>query len=92
MCRRDAGQRHVLAVHVTAKAALQLERGAPEIGHAHQVRGPALMQHRQSEILWAEVMSPLRHAMRFVQREKSQRNALQQFQKAGRHQPFRRDV
>ena len=31
--------------------------------------GPALMQHRQSEILWAEVMSPLRHAMRLINRE-----------------------
>ena len=40
----------------------------------------------------AEIVPPLRHAMRFVDGEQADARALEQFQKARRHQPFGRHV
>ena len=58
--------------------------------------GPAFMQHAKLAVFGTEIVTPLRHAMRFVDREQRQLpllvEALQQFQKAGRGQALRRHV
>ncbi len=45
--------------------------------------GPALVQHRQREVVGPEVVPPLRHAMRLVDREQGDPAPLQQSRRGG---------
>ena len=63
-------------------------RGQRDAGHL----GPALVQDGELEILGAEVVAPLRHAMRFVDREQRDRQPVEPGEKAVGEQPLRRDV
>jgi len=60
-------------------------------GDARNVR-KTLVQHRQLDVFRAEVVPPLRHAVRFVDCEQSDTGTTQQLLKAGCHQPFRGDI
>ena len=55
-------------------------------------RRKALGQHAQLAVFRAEVMPPLRHAMRFVDGEQRQIQAIQKFQKARRQQSLGRHI
>ena len=50
------------------------------------------MQHAEFEVVGAEVVAPLRHAMRLVDREQCNAHALQDTEHAFLLQPLRRDV
>ncbi len=52
----------------------------------------ALGQQIELDVLRAEIVPPLRHAVRFVDREKREPRALEQTQEARRRQPLGRDV
>ncbi len=52
----------------------------------------AFVQHRELDVLGPEVVAPLRHAVRLVDREQADAAALEQVEEARRHQPFRRNV
>ena len=53
----------------------------------------ALVQHRQLNIFGPEIVPPLRHAMRFVDRKQADARTLSsKLQETRRHQPLRRDV
>ena len=54
--------------------------------------GPALVQHRQAQVFRAEVVAPLRHAVRFVDGEQRDAAAFQQLQTAVGQEAFRRHV
>ena len=54
--------------------------------------GKALGDDRQRDIFGAEVMAPLRDAMRLVDREQRDLGSRQQRQAARRHQPLRRHI
>ncbi len=54
--------------------------------------GVALAQEAELEVLGAEVVPPLGHAMRLVDREQGETRAVEELEEAGRHQPLRRDV
>jgi hypothetical protein len=54
--------------------------------------GPAFVQHREFAIFAAEVMAPLRHAVRFVDGEQRDPRAVQQRQETGSEQALGRDV
>jgi hypothetical protein len=55
-------------------------------------RGVALRQHRELQVLLAEVMPPLRDAMRLVDREEGDRELIEQREAALGDQPLRREV
>jgi hypothetical protein len=52
----------------------------------------AFVQHRQLDIFWPEIMPPLRHAVRLVDREEADARAFEQIEKARRHETLGRDV
>ncbi len=54
--------------------------------------GETLGYHRQADIFRTEVVPPLRHAMRFVDRKQSDARAAEQSEAARRQQPLRRDI
>ena len=54
--------------------------------------GEAIVQRRELQVLGAEVVPPLRHAVRLVDREERQPGARQQLQRAFAQQPLRRHV
>ena len=54
--------------------------------------GVALAQHRQLPVLLAEIVPPLRHAMRLVYREQRQALRVEPVERARLQQAFRRDV
>jgi hypothetical protein len=54
--------------------------------------GKALLQHPERLIVAAEIVTPARDAMRFVDREQRYPAAAQQFQEARHDQPLRRHV
>ena len=53
---------------------------------------PTLVQHGQLAVLGAEIMAPLRHAVRFVDGEQGDLAARQQRQEATGQQPLRGDI
>lgn len=55
-------------------------------------RREALVQHRQLDVFRTEVVPPLRHAVRLVDREQPDLRAFEQLEKTPRHQPFGRDI
>ena len=63
-------------------------RGQRDPGHPRK----ALRERAQLQVLGTEVVSPLRHAVRFVDGDERHRNARQQLQGAFPHQPLGRDV
>ena len=74
-------------------ARLRIGRGGER--DARHIR-KALVQHGQLDVLGAEVVAPLRHAMRLVDGEQRQSRpflqAFQQVEKTPGHESFRRDV
>ena len=55
-------------------------------------RGKALRQDRQLAVLGAEIVAPLRHAVRLVDGEQRHLGAFEQIEEARRQQPLRRHV
>ncbi len=54
--------------------------------------GPALVQHRQPQVVGPEVVAPLRHAVRLVDREQRDRAAIEEVERARCTEPLRREV
>ena len=54
--------------------------------------GPAFVQHGELAVFAAEIVAPLRHAMRLVDGEQRDRAAIEQRQEARRQQALGRDV
>jgi hypothetical protein len=54
--------------------------------------GKALAQHRELQVLRAEVVPPLRHAMRLVDGDQREAAGREQVKAARREQPFGRNV
>ena len=54
--------------------------------------GKRFFEDRELLVFRTEIVTPLRNAVRLVNREQGQRRALEQTETARRHQPFRRDV
>ena len=54
--------------------------------------GPPLAEHRERQVVGAEVVAPRRDAVRFVDREQSDRAAVQQLQGRGHAEPLGREV
>ncbi len=52
----------------------------------------ALVQHRQLDVLGPEVVAPLRHAVRLVDREQPHAGTFEQVEEARRHQPLGRHI
>ena len=52
----------------------------------------SLMKDRQAAILGAKIMTPLRHAMRLIDREQGDLQAVQEIKKMRHDKPFRRDI
>ena len=67
-----------------------LVRGGGERDARHA--GIALVQHRELEVLGPEVVAPLRDAVRLVDGEERDAQAVEQREGALAHQPLRRDV
>ena len=63
-------------------------RGQRDAGNIRKTLG----DRRKADIFRAEIVAPLRHAMRFVDREQRDLGAREQRQAARRQQPFRRDI
>jgi len=55
-------------------------------------RREALVQHRQLDVFRSEVVAPLRHAVRLVDREQRDLRTFEQREEAFGEQPFRRDI
>ena len=70
--------------------ASRLGRGGGQRDPRH-VR-PPLVQHLQFEVVGAEVVAPLRHAVRLVDREQGDLPGLEQPHRGVAAQPFRREV
>ena len=66
-------------------------RGRRREGDARH-RGPALVQLREHEVVGPEVVAPLRHAVRLVDREQRDRAAVEQAQRRLDAQPLGREV
>jgi hypothetical protein len=54
--------------------------------------GKMLLQYVQPKIVLAEIVAPLRHAVRFVDGDQRNRQSHQPFQRAGLQQAFRCDI
>ncbi len=67
-----------------------LIRGGGERDARHL--GKALVQHHQLTVFRAEIVAPLRHAVRFVDGEQRHFGTLEQPQETWRQQPLRRHV
>ena len=63
-------------------------RGQGDARHSRE----ALVQHRELEIFRAEIVAPLRDAMRLVDGEERRTRLRQKIEAARRHQPLGRDV
>ncbi len=63
-------------------------RGQGDPGDA----GPALVQHRQAQVVRAEVVAPLGHAVRLVDREQADRRPVEQRHGLGHPEPLGRQV
>jgi hypothetical protein len=51
-----------------------------------------LVQHRQLNVFGPEIVPPLRHAVRFVDREQADARLFEQIEKTRRHEPLGRDI
>ena len=65
-------------------------RGRGQRHHRHSRK--ALFEDRELLVLLAEIVSPLRNAVRLVDGEKGEASVRQQLQTTWRHQPLRRDI
>jgi hypothetical protein len=54
--------------------------------------GPALVEHRELQVLGPEVVAPLRHAVRLVDREERDLRAVEELERARHQQALGRDV
>jgi hypothetical protein len=82
-CRREIEARHNLGAGLRIGGRRQRDSRHARI---------TLMQHRQRQVLGSEIVAPLRHAVRLVDREQRDLDTIDQVEATRHSQPLRRDV